>query len=100
MEALIKARLGNGRTVTRQLPARALPAGTNLFMLLDRKLQSQGGLCLLCGQVLRLDTTKKLLQCSPDRIDTAQIDQTGDANLQITHFAELVGEHQCDIGRI
>jgi hypothetical protein len=86
MEALIKARLGNGRTVTRQLPARALPAGTNLFMLLDRKLQSQGGLCLLCGQILRLDTTKKLLQCSPDRIDSSN-PSYGDDNLQITHLA-------------
>lgn len=86
MEALIKARLGNGRTVTRQLPARALPAGTNLFMLLDRKLQSQGGLCLLCGQTLRLDTTKKLLQCSPDRIDSSN-PSYGDDNLQITHLA-------------
>ncbi len=86
LQDLIKSRLGVGRSVMRQLPVRSLPAGTDLFLLLDRKLRAQGGLCLLCGRELQLETKKKLMQCSPDRIDS-QDPSYGDENLQITHLA-------------
>ncbi len=86
LQDLIKSRLGGGRAVMRQLPARSLPTGTNLFLLLDKKWRAQGGMCLLCGRELQLDTKKKLMQCSPDRIDSKN-PSYGEENLQITHLA-------------
>src|SRR5579883_1983430 len=86
MHDLIKGRIANGRVVSRELPARTLPAGTNLILVLDAKLRDQNNLCALCGQLIPLDTTKKLLQCSPDRIDSKN-PSYGEDNLQITHLA-------------
>lgn len=54
-------------------------------MLFD-KLAEQNNLCALCGKLMRLDTTKKLLQCSPDRIVSSNQSYGAD-NLQITHLA-------------
>lgn len=86
MEALIKGRLGAVRTVRHELPTRILPPGTDLIALLNAKWQSQNSLCALCGQLIELETSKKLLQCSPDRIDSKN-PSYGDDNLQITHLA-------------
>jgi hypothetical protein len=86
LEALIRGRLGPGRSVWQQTPARSLPAGTNLTFLLQDKLEEQKNLCALCGKLMRLDTTKKLLQCSPDRIISTN-PSYGVDNLQITHLA-------------
>lgn len=55
-------------------------------MLLYKKLRDQVGLCALCGQPIRLGITNKLLQCSPDRIDSSN-PSYGEDNLQITHLA-------------
>ncbi len=65
LEALIRGRLGPGRSVWQQTPSRSLPTGTNLTFLLQDKLEEQNNLCALCGKLMQLDTTKKLLQCSP-----------------------------------
>jgi hypothetical protein len=86
MAALITGRLGPGGTTTRNVPPRILPDGTDLDALLAAKLRSQKNLCALCGQLMRLDTSKKLLQCSPDRIDSVN-PSYGEDNLQITHLA-------------
>ena len=86
LEALIKGRLGPGRSVWTQAPARSLPTGVNLTFLLYDKLEEQNNLCALCGKLMRLDTTKKLLQFSPDRIDSSNPSYGAD-NLQITHLA-------------
>jgi hypothetical protein len=86
LEALIRGRLGPGRSVWQQTPARNLPVGTNLTFLLQDKLDEQKNLCALCGKLMRLDTTKKLLQCSPDRIISTN-PSYGTDNLQITHLA-------------
>jgi hypothetical protein len=86
MTALIMERLGPGGTTTRNIPPRVLPDGTDLGALLTLKLHSQKSLCALCGQLMRLDTSKKLLQCSPDRIDSTN-PSYGQDNLQITHLA-------------
>ena len=86
MAALITGRLGPGGTTIRNVPPRTLPEGTDLEALLAAKLRSQKNLCALCGQLMRLETSKKLLQCSPDRIDSAN-PSYGEDNLQITHLA-------------
>jgi hypothetical protein len=86
MKELIEGRLGSGRVVRRELPSRSLPVGTDLIALLYTKLIGQENLCALCGQPIQLDTSKKLLQCSPDRIDS-QNPSYGENNLQITHLA-------------
>lgn len=86
MEALIKGRLGPGRTVWETKPARSLPLNTNLVILLYDKLAEQNNLCALCGKLMPLDTAKKLLQVSPDRKDSKNPSYGAD-NLQITHLA-------------
>jgi hypothetical protein len=86
LEALIRGRLGPGRSVWTQTPARSLPTGVNLTFLLYDKLDEQKNLCALCGKLMRLDTTKKLLQFSPDRVDSSNPSYGAD-NLQITHLA-------------
>lgn len=86
MQTLIQGRLGPSRSVWQQTPPRSLPAGTNLTFLLQDKLEEQKKLCALCGKLMRLDTTKKLLQCSPDRIVSTNPSYGAD-NLQITHLA-------------
>jgi hypothetical protein len=65
LEALIRGRLGPGRAVWQQTPARSLPTGVNLNFLLYDKLEEQNNLCALCGKLMPLDTSKKLLQFSP-----------------------------------
>lgn len=86
LEALIRGRLGPGRSVWTQTPARSLPTGVNLTFLLYEKLDEQKNLCALCGKLMRLDTAKKLLQFSPDRIDSSNPSYDTE-NLQITHLA-------------
>jgi len=86
LETLIRGRLGPGRSVWQQTPSRSLPTGTHLTFLLHDKLEEQKNLCALCGKVMRLDTTKKLLQCSPDRIVSTNPSYGAD-NLQLTHLA-------------
>jgi len=86
MSALIISRLGPGGTTITNVPPRSLPEGTDLDALLAAKLRAQKNLCALCGQLMRLDTSKKLLQCSPDRIDSVN-PSYGENNLQITHLA-------------
>jgi hypothetical protein len=67
-------------------PPRSLPPNTNLVFLLYDKLEEQNFLCALCGKSMRLDTIKRLLQVSPDRIDSSNPSYGAD-NLQITHLA-------------
>jgi hypothetical protein len=86
LEALIRGRLGPVRSVWQQTPSRSLPTGTNLTFLLQDKLEEQKNLCALCGKLMQFDTTKKLLQCSPDRIVSTN-PSYGSDNLQITHLA-------------
>jgi len=86
MAGLITGRLGPGSITTRITPPRTLPDGTDLGALLAAKLLIQKNLCALCGRSMRLDTSKKLLQCSPDRIDSVN-PSYGAENLQITHLA-------------
>ena len=86
MALLIQARIGGPRSVRREVPGRSLPLGTDLVPLLHKKWLEQGKRCALCDQPVRLDTEKKLLQCSPDRKDSKN-PSYGDDNLQITHLA-------------
>jgi hypothetical protein len=86
LEGLIQGRLGPGGAVWKQTPSRTFPIGTNLTFLLQDKLEEQKNLCALCGKLMQLDTTKKLLQCSPDRIVSTNPSYGAD-NLQITHLA-------------
>ncbi len=86
MQGLIQGRLGPERQVRMTKPERRIPVGTDLIRLLYEKLDEQRNLCALCGKLMLLDTTKKLLQVSPDRKDSSNPSYGAD-NLQITHLA-------------
>jgi hypothetical protein len=94
MAQLIQDRIGFGRVSKRILPARTLPPHINLIELLCSKLQAQGNLCALCHRPLSLDSANRMLQCSPDRIDSNNPSYSGD-NLQITHLACNLGKNDC-----
>jgi len=86
MQGLIQGRLGPERQVRTTQPERRVPVGTDLTKLLYEKLDEQRNLCALCGKLMLFDTTKKLLQVSPDRKDSSNPSYGAD-NLQITHLA-------------
>lgn len=86
MQGLIQGRLGPERQVRVTRPERRVPTGTDLTRLLYDKLDEQKNLCALCGKLMSFDTTKKLLQVSPDR-KVSSVPSYGSDNLQITHLA-------------
>lgn len=86
MAQLIQERIGFGRISKRTLRMRTLPPHLNLVELLCAKLQAQGNLCALCHRPLDLAVSNRMLQCSPDRVDSSN-PSYGPENLQITHLA-------------
>lgn len=86
MAQLIQERIGFGRISKRTLPMRTLSPHVNLVELLCSKIQDQGNLCALCRRPLNLVASNRMLQCSPDRIDSSS-PSYGPENLQITHLA-------------
>lgn len=82
-----------GEVSSRLNPVRTAPNLSDLIALITRKWQDdQKGKCALCGGVL-VQTKSKMLQPSPDRIDSANVSYD-DANLQITHLACNLAKNQ------
>lgn len=68
-------------------PIRSAPLFTDLYALLTRVWQQkQGGVCALCGAPLRPGTANRMMQASPDRIDSAN-GAYNETNVQVTHLA-------------
>jgi len=58
---------------------------SDLVLLIAEKLQAKPLLCELCGGILSLEPENKLLQPSPDRIDS-KLTSYGPENFQISHL--------------
>jgi hypothetical protein len=95
MAQLIQDRIGFGRISKRALPMRTLPPHVNLIELICSKIQEQGNLCALCHRALDLSASNRMLQCSPDRIDSSN-PSYGAENLQITHLACNLAKNDSD----
>lgn len=67
-------------------PLRTAPNLSDLNALLVRKWLEQGGRCALCGGVLVVGATNKMLQPSADRTDSTN-GAYDDVNVAITHLA-------------
>jgi hypothetical protein len=77
--------LNSGRDKRGRNPERQGPVGRDLIDILKLKWAEQEGRCLLCDRAISLDPPNRLLQLSPDRIDSAQ--KTYDPeNLHLTHL--------------
>lgn len=85
MALLIQQRVRSGGELSLRVnPTRVAP-DVDLVALIIRKWDQQGGKCSLCGGPLAA-TTHKMLQPSPDRIDSNNV-AYDDVNMQITHLA-------------
>ncbi len=87
MAMLIIERVKRGGEVGVKVnPLRTAPNLSDLNALLVRKWVEQGGRCALCGGVLVVGATNKMLQPSADRTDSTN-GAYDDANVAITHLA-------------
>jgi hypothetical protein len=73
----------SGSLQTRRAPLRNAPA--DLILLVAEKLREQPLSCALCGGLMFLQPTNKLLQPSPDRIDS-RLGSYGPENFQLAHL--------------
>jgi hypothetical protein len=83
--ALIHNRVdASGSLQTRTAPQRNAP--TDLILLVAEKLREQPLSCALCGGLILLQPLNRLLQPSPDRIDST-CGSYGPENFQLAHLA-------------
>jgi hypothetical protein len=85
MALLIQQRVRSGGELSRRVNPTRIAPDVGLVALITRKCTDQRGKCALCGGPL-VATTNKMLQPSPDRIDSNNV-AYDDANMQITHLA-------------
>ena len=76
----------SGSIETRTAPQRTAPSPSNLLLKVADKLQEQPLCCALCGGRMLLQPENRLLQPSPDRIDSAS-GSYGPENFQLGHLA-------------
>jgi hypothetical protein len=76
----------SGSIQTRTAPDRTAPPPSNLVLTVAEKLREQPLCCALCGGLMLLQPENKLLQPSPDRIDSAS-GSYGPENFQLAHLA-------------
>ena len=69
-----------------RIPLRRTQGDTELFEMLLRRWHDQNGVCVLCQREIPLRTENKLLQMSPDRVDSTN-PRYDWQNIRLTHFA-------------
>ena len=74
----------SGSIQIRKAPQRSAPI--DLILLVADKLREQPLSCALCGGLMFLQSSNKLLQPSPDRIDS-RLDSYGREDFQLVHLA-------------
>ncbi len=86
----------SGSIQTRTAPERT--ALTNLIMAVAEKLQEQPLCCALCGGLMLLEPENRLLQPSPDRIDSAS-GSYGPENFQLAHLACNLAKNNASVAQ-
>jgi hypothetical protein len=89
---LIRNRVGvAGSERSGRNPQRLSPEDAELFEMLLRCWHEQNGVCVLCRREIPLSTQNRLLQLSPDRLDSANV-RYDLQNTRLTHLA-------CNLGK-
>lgn len=95
--ALIENRVdASGSIQTRTAPLRN--AKTDLMLLVAEKLREQPLSCALCGGLMFLKPANKLLQPSPDRIDS-KCGSYGPENFQLAHLACNLAKNDASVAQ-
>lgn len=77
-------------------PERRLPPGCDAYQMLRRLWDEQNGICTLCGHRIPVRSSNRLLQLSPDRIDSTNIFYSPE-NTRLTHLACNLGKNDATI---
>jgi hypothetical protein len=72
-------------------PLRLTQGDTELFEMLLRRWHDQNGVCVLCQREIPLRAENKLLQMSPDRVDSTNPHYDWQ-NIRLTHLASNLGK--------
>ncbi len=92
---LIFARVAvSGTTLERTAPERTAP--DNLVINVRELLKAKPLVCYLCGGIMHIKPRNRLLQPSPDRIDSS-IDDYGARNLKLAHLACNLGKNASSV---
>ena len=92
---LIFARVSiSGETVQRTAPERTAPE--DLVPNIHALLQAKPLFCYLCGGVMQIKPKNRLLQPSPDRVDS-NIGDYGPENLRLAHLACNLGKNAASL---
>jgi hypothetical protein len=92
---LIFARVSiSGETVSRTAPERSAP--DDLVPNIHHLLQADPLVCYLCGGIMQIRPANRLLQPSPDRIDSTLGDY-GPENLRLAHLACNLGKNASSV---
>jgi hypothetical protein len=92
---LIASRVtASGTMQTRVAPMRTAPS--NLILQVANLLRVQPLTCYLCGGLMSLRPLNRLLQPSPDRIDS-NLGSYESANFQLSHFACNLGKNNATV---
>jgi len=92
---LIFARVAiSGETIQRTAPERTAPE--DLVPNIHTLLQAKPLVCYLCGGVMQIKPKNRLLQPSPDRIDSSLGDY-GPENLRLAHLACNLGKNAASV---
>ncbi len=74
-----------GKERNGQYPPRKSLTQADLYILLNKIWNEQGGRCALCGGMIPTETSNRLLQASSDRIDSEN-KAYDEGNIQLTHL--------------
>jgi hypothetical protein len=92
---LIFARVSiSGETMQHTAPERTAPE--DLVPNIHALLQARPLVCYLCGSVMQIKPKNRLLQPSPDRVDSS-IGDYGPENLQLAHLACNLGKNAASV---
>jgi len=77
-------------------PIRIARGETELNIMFGKKWDEQKGMCFLCNGLLVSKSTNFLLQCSPDRINSADPSYS-EGNTCITHLGCNLAKNKCTV---
>jgi hypothetical protein len=85
-----------GKEETTVNPIRIARGETELNIMFGKKWDEQKGMCFLCNGLLVSKSTNFLLQCSPDRINSADPSYS-EGNTCITHLGCNLAKNKCTV---